>query len=588
VRSLWAAGLLLRRLRAERGIVLLIFVLVAATSFVFAAAPRVFNRVTNDALHYAAQVATPAQRNLAVVVVDTLDPGAEGGVAGVRTVGEDYAAEFPSSVTDVISERSVRITSVRLHVPDPPSYETYVSLRYQDGLPDATRLSAGRWPVDRGVPIRLVERGRGGPAPPEPVVLETALSAATAAEIGVHVGDRLAVTLDVTDPLLFRFRSELAPTELEVVGLYEPLDPTDEYWDPSDGLLQAAQGGSPDAPIAYATAYIAAETYPSLWAARLLPFRYEWRFRVDLGRIDAADAAQLQYDLHRLALITGSASATSLFGTFAILTGLPAILDRYLEQRGSSEAVLSIAVIGPFGLASGAMAMVAFLLVSRRRASLALARGRGASGSLVLGTQLWEALLVAGGAALLGLLLAMVAVDARASQLSPALAIAVAAAAALLLVGASWPAARRPLGQLERDDAPVIRVAPRRLVIEATIVFVAVAAALLLRQRGLSIGDAVGEAGGDARVDPLLASVPALSGLAAGIVAMRVYPLPIRALGWLAARRRDVVPVLGLRTIGRHPAAANLPVLVLMLTAAFGTFSSVVASSIDRGQVVAS
>ena len=56
----------------------------------------------------------------------------------------------------------------------------------------------------------------------------------------------------------------------------------------------------------------------------------------------------------------------------------------------------------------------------------------------------------------------------------------------------------------------------------------------------------------------------------------------------MSPRRRDVVPVLGLRTIGRHPAAANLPLLVLLLTAAFGAFSSVVASSVDEGQVVAS
>ena len=77
-------------------------------------------------------------------------------------------------------------------------------------------------------------------------------------------------------------------------------------------------------------------------------------------------------------------------------------------------------------------------------------------------------------------------------------------------------------------------------------------------------------------------------GLAAGILAVRLYPLPIRALGWLAARRRDIVPVLGLRTIGRQPASANLPILVLLLTAAFGAFSSVIAASLDHGQVVAS
>jgi putative transport protein len=45
--------------------------------------------------------------------------------------------------------------------------------------------------------------------------------------------------------------------------------------------------------------------------------------------------------------------------------------------------------------------------------------------------------------------------------------------------------------------------------------------------------------------------------MAAGIVLSRLYPLPIRVLGWLAARRRDIVPILGLRSVGRQPAAAS-------------------------------
>ena len=63
-------------------------------------------------------------------------------------------------------------------------------------------------------------------------------------------------------------------------------------------------------------------------------------------------------------------------------------------------------------------------------------------------------------------------------------------------------------------------------------------------------------------------------------------PCPFGRSGWLAARRRDLVPVLGLRTIGRRSGAANLPLLALMLTAAFGTFTSIVASSLEQGQLV--
>ena len=88
-----------------------------------------------------------------------------------------------------------------------------------------------------------------------------------------------------------------------------------------------------------------------------------------------------------------------------------------------------------------------------------------------------------------------------------------------------------------------------------------------------------------AAFDPFLALAPVLVGVAVALITIRLYPYPVRAIGWLAARRRDLVAVLGLRTIGRDPAAAYLPLLVLMLTVAIGSFTSVVRVTVDRGQV---
>lgn len=594
MRSLWAAALLLRRVRGELGIVLLIFLLVAGTSFVFAAAPRLFNQVSVDGLRYAGRSATVEQRNLSLTTAAPFTPGPKGGVSGVRARGDALAAQFPASVDALITARTLRVTTVRFNVPDPPRYDTRLSLRYQDGLRDATRLVAGRWPVDRGIPLRQpgepIEPGKqppgsGGADPgsePKPVIVEAALSTAEATEIGVGVGDRLPVVLDNSDPLVRGTGVEITATEVEVVGLYDALDPADEYWSRLDDLLYVSQRGNEDHQIGYATAYVPADAVPNLSLEGLV-FHIEWRYLVDPERLDASHVDQLQADLRRLGRI-GDSTDESAGSRISLVTGLPRIVDRFVADRTRSESLLSIAAIGPFALACGAMAMVAILLVGRRRAGLALTRGRGASGALVLGTQLWEAILVAGAASAAGFFLAETFIEAPPGRLSAVLAIAVAVTAVLLLVGASWRTARQTLGQLERDDPPVFRVAPRRLVIELTVVVIALGATLLLRQRGLTIE------GGDSAVeaDPLLASVPVLSGLAAGIVALRLYPLPIRALGWLAARRRDIVPVLGLRTIGRNPAAANLPLLVLLLTAAFGAFSSVIVTSLDRGQVAAS
>ena len=581
--ALWAAGLLLRRLRTELGIVALIAVLVGATSFVFAAAPRLFNRAADEALQYAARAALPLQRDIALSMDATIDPGS-GGVDGVRAAGKDLTDGIAPSIRQLVGEESLRITSPRLSLSTPPKYDTKLLLTYRDGLDAASKLVEGRWPVDLGVPLGYRELGEPVvEPPPAPVVVEAAISSAAASEVGLKLGDRVDVFLDGRDGLVRFQRITLQPTQIEIVGLYEPLDAAAPFWSGDEDLVAAVQHGDDDNPIAWIGAWVPAETYPSMYASTLR-FHYTWRLKVDPARFDASSADQLRVDLSRLGLIGNADEAGN--NVVTVITGLPGILDRFLAQRGASQSTLSLAAVGPFGLAGGALAMVALLLAGRRRSALTLARGRGASGSLVLGTQLWEAALVAGGAALAGFGLALALVPGRGDSLSAILAAGVGIGAIAVLVGAAWPAARRPLGQLERDDAPVLRVPARRLVLEMTLVGIAVGATLLLRQRGLSSGS--GDAASTVRGDPLLASVPALSGLAAGIVALRLYPIPVRALGWLAARSRGFVPVVALRTIARHSAGANLPLLVLLLTAAFGTFASVVSTSLDRGQIAAS
>jgi len=587
MRSLWAAGLLLRRLRTEPGVITLLFVLVAGTSFLFAAAPRLFNQVSDEALRYEVGNAAPAQRNLQLALASTLSAGPRGGISGPTSYGTALKHQFPTTLQDLVAARTLVVTTARFSLPDPPEFTTYLTLRYQDGMTNATELVEGRWPTNLGFALPEATIGLIPPTPdPEgapPIPFEIALSADAAADIGVSIGDRLQVLVDGSDPLLARTFYRIVPTEMVVVGLYRAVDPTADYWYGDSSLLQISRGGSLDAPIAYVTAFFAPEAYPAL-ASSGLPFRYQWRLDIATDRLDAGQVPALLADLRRVQsdFVTGS-SELSRPGAVVLRTGLLDLVERYQAKRAASEAVLSIAAIGPFALAGGALGMLGILLVTRRRSAIGLARGRGASGYLILGTQLWEASILSGAAALLGLLAAVTWVPARATSLSPVLAVSVAVAATLLLVGSAWPAARRPLGQLERDDPPALRVSPRRLVVELTVVAIAVAGALLLRGRGLTVGGS-----GDAQFDPLLAAVPVLSGLAVGIVAMRLDPLPIRGIGWLAARRRDLVPVLGLRTVGRHPAAANLPLMVLMLTAAFAAFSSVIVTSVDRGQVAAS
>ena len=450
----------------------------------------------------------------------------------------------------------------------------------------------GRLPQSTGEQLPSVNLGGERPT----ARVEVAFSEVTAEAIGVAVGDVLEGALDDTDPLVGRSIGDPLIVELEVVGIVRVADPTAELWYSDNRLLEPSIRGSVDDPTAFATGLISPDAVADVVASEL-PFRYDWRYFVDGARLDAGQLDTLVRDLRRVASEYGTVTTGARPGQWlaepsspaadriTLRSGLLNVIQGYEAERAASEAVLSIAAIGPVALAAGAIAMSAVLLVARRRHNLVLARDRGASRAVILGAQLWEAALVAGAAALLGLLLAILLVPGRGSSLSATLALATGLGAIVVLVAATLPIIRRGPEHAGRDEAPPVRTSPRRFVLELTAVGIALGGVVLLQQRGLRVGGSGESAVG---FDPFLAAVPLLTGLAAAILATRLYPLPIRLLGWLAARRRDLVPVLGLRNVGRQPSFATLPLLILMLTATFGSFASVVLASIDRGQLDAS
>lgn len=152
-----AAALLLRRLRTETGILLLLFALVALTSFLFAAAPRLLNRVSDDAVRYAVANASPVERDVWLYADGFIGAGTGGGASALQTYGEVREADFPVTIDGLVSNRVQGFTSVRFIV---PQSIVDLSVRYQDGVTDAARLTAGRWPVDRGMQLQQIRVGQ--------------------------------------------------------------------------------------------------------------------------------------------------------------------------------------------------------------------------------------------------------------------------------------------------------------------------------------------------------------------------------------------------------------------------------------------
>jgi putative ABC transport system permease protein len=153
--------------------------------------------------------------------------------------------------------------------------------------------------------------------------------------------------------------------------------------------------------------------------------------------------------------------------------------------------------------------------------------------------------------------------------------VAIVLATGAIFAAAAVPAVRSGLAARGRDELGVVRVSPKRLALEGLVVVLSGLGVYLLRRRGLS--DQQG-------FDPYLAAVPLLLGLATGIVALRLYPYPVRLLAAAAGRRRDLVPVLALNRVARQPGVTAAPLLVLLLGITVSVFAAAMAATLARAQ----
>lgn len=587
-----ALALLLRRERSELAAVGLVTMLIAFTAFVGSGAVRMFERAADEGLRREVGAAPVVQRTVLLTTSrSVLGQASDQTVAGWQAEGEELRAAFAGPVRDLAGEANLAVGSVRLRVLNPPVYPIYITLRYQDEFPELAELVSGRWPAstnERLPPVATLQTAPGGQRYPvgtnhasdEPRPFEIALQEATARQLGVEIGSSLSVGVDLVDPMIYgsvlgRADIILAPTDLVVTGLYRVRDPDSDAWFGEPELRLDDPGLSGLEPIAYIHGYVPPDAMPGLVTSGL-PFEYRWRYSILADRLDAGAADEI---VRGLRILESTSAGTDARQDVTADTGLLSLLERHGELRAASEGVLGMASSAPLALAGGALAMAAVLLTRSRRAAMILARGRGASGRLVLAASLVEALVVAVVGCLAGLGLAMALEPAAEFRPSLFIAVSIGVVAILVLGGAAWPQIRQPLGDLERGVRPARRADPRRLVMELTVIAIAVVGASVLRQRGLS-AESVG-------FDPFLAAVPPLIAVAAGMVAVRLYRPAMAVAGWVADRRRDLVPVLGLRTIARG-AASTLPVLVLILAVAFAAFSSVITTSVDWAQRAAS
>jgi putative ABC transport system permease protein len=559
----------LRRLRDAPVAAVGIALLVLATAFLFALAPRLLDKVATDALQGEIERASTADRGIQLVQERRIVVTGTGAMDGVAELGRRLEAQVPASVRDLISDRAFIVDTPRWLATSAVKPLTNITMRFEPAAAGRLRYVGGRPPAaSTGTTTAPATAADPGGAT---VVFEAAMSTATADTLGVHLGDEILLTLDPTDRLAGNRRARAA---VRIVGLYTVDDPASAFW-MGDTILErpGLRALNADTVLFDAAVLLAPDAYAPLMALTddiQVPMRDTWRYVIDPTRLTARNADAVVADLRRMQGIFRS-PVGDVGGDAAILrTGLLRIVETQRTRWHAAEVVLAVAAIGPAVVAGAALALVGALAARRRRPTLAAWRGRGASLAQLVGSIALEGAILAIPAAIMGALIAAALVPVPDPVGSALLAGVVAVVAIVLLVLASDVRRVGVPGVGEREAGVRRAVSGRRLLFEALIVAAAVGGAFLLRERGVRGASSTGSLAGP---DPLIALVPALVGIAAGIVAIRVLPIPLRAIAGILAAGRDLVPVLALRRATRDRSASAI-LLVLLTASTLAAFAS--------------
>ncbi|MFF2387677.1 hypothetical protein [Agromyces sp. NPDC058104] len=416
---------------------------------------------------------------------------------------------------------------------------------------DRADLLAGEWP---GAGTSAEDASAEGAVP-------TAVNAAAATALGLEPGS--LVTVDDGPTLL-------------VVGIWEPLDPTDPLWFGEAVVATGVADGGAGPFLVDEAAVVAA---PSAAIVR-------WTAIVDPATTSPDEAAALRAALPDVEPAFRNQDALGTSG-LAASGGLHGTLSRLLAGLGAVRALAPVPVLLLAIAGIAALSRLAALLGAARRGETLLLRARGASATRLARDTAVEVLAVGVPAAAIGAASAAVALsmlrpgEARDAVIGWLVAAASVVIAVLLVAGRAFGDARRPVQRGSGDEQGRMP----RTAVAGGVVLIAVAAAISLWQFRLYGSPLVTGASGAVEVDPLAVLAPVLVLLALSLLALGLSR-PIGVLfERLAAARPALIPALPMRQLARRGSLFASASLVTMLAVAGLTLAAVFAGawqSVDR------
>jgi ABC-type lipoprotein release transport system permease subunit len=452
-----------------------------------------------------------------------------------------------------------------------------VNLRFYEGIQDHVEYVAGEWPEETGG---------------EPNVIRAVISDGMARAFILRVGDRL--------PLSTRQNGTEPDAWIEVTGIVRPRNPRDPYW---FGEFSPFGKLRTDPLTSQSTQYWSAQHsaivpedafFPAV--ASLFPsdeVELAWHTLLRHDTFSAADIAPFQAQLDGL-----NAELDAFQPRVTLYTGVPDILASFQRQLETIRVPLYILVAEVMLLVLYYVTMVAALSVGQVEREFAVLRSRGTSGWQIARIQLVETLIILtvaflsgpwlGAGLVKGLSWAGPLADVEQADwglsLSQSAWLAAGVGALACLAGLLLPLGPALRRSIVTHQQTVTRSSDppwwQRMYLD---VFVLVGGLILLWRLHL-YGEMTTGGPGGARLDWLLLLSPVAFLLGGATILLRVFPLILHALAFLAARRRGLAGALALWQASRNPTHVTRLVLLLTLAIALGNLSTGLNTTLDQSE----
>ena len=426
---------------------------------------------------------------------------------------------------------------------------------YRDQMARYSRLVSGRLPAL-------------GPAFNGRIVLQVAVTPATAARFGLRPGSQLSYGPGII---------------LAVTGIIRPAAPESAFWTADSIVATPEEETSPLPALTrywIGAAFIGPAEVPLLQTS--VPagsLQVSWAVPLSTARLTAGQAPAMAARLSAAVSTAGTLiTSTNKVPTDVLLSsGLLGVLAAFSAEDHTTGSVLSLLFVSLAVIGIVTVLLGGGLVAARRRAEFTLLQARGASLRQMAALALAAAALLALPAAVAGGLLGILVTPGSAAPAAWWLAGCTLAAALaglpVIAVGLQRRGRRQARGTGPRRGAPA-----RRLVAEVALAAVAAGGIVVLRRQGLAAGS----------VNAYSSAAPVLVAIVAAIVVVRGYPVVLRLGLRLARTRPGVSGLVGLARAGRTSASAVVPVFALVLALAVVAFGTMLGDAVHRGQVAQS